>query len=490
MRYPTRPGMVRQVRHAAQSAVKDDAICFGKLLPVEWVEAAIIALGIRFRDCLYTPLRTLWTFLHQVLGSDQSCRAAVARLLAFLSQRQGQDQGQGRDQRRRENRRRGRRRRKPASAKTDPYCKARRNLPEELAAYLARRQGAELHAQAPRGERLGGRPMVLGDGTGLSAPDTPENQAAYPRASSTKPGVGFPLLRLVALISLSAGAVLDVAIGPYSGKRTGETALLRQLLAGLRPGDIFIADALFANYWTIAMVRERGVDVLLRHDGKRKTDFRSGQRLGRNDHVITWERPPQPEWMDAETYQRMPETLSLRQVRTTVQPKGFRVRHVVLVTTLLDAALYPAAELASAYRLRWYAELDLRSIKCVMRMDVLRCKTPAMLRKEIWMHLLAYNLIRKLMAQAAAEAGCQPRQISFTGTLQTLTAFAPRAWGMSGEPLEQLYGLLLEAIATHRVGDRPDRVEPRAVKRRPKKHTLLNEPRAVAKARLLKGLAA
>jgi hypothetical protein len=456
--------MASQVRHAAQAAMKDQDLCFGKLLPAEQAEAAIRRNKVAFRDCLYTPLVTLWTFLYQVLSPDQSCRAAVARLLAFLG-RAGDAQ---------------------ASAKTDPYCKARARQPENVIAELTRESGAEVHEAVPPTGLLGGRPIKLGDGSTASMPDTPANRAAYPPSSSSKPGVGFPLLRLVALISLSAGTVLDVALGPYSGKQTGETALLRQLLGGLRPGDIFLGDAIFANYWMIALLLGRGVDVVCRHDGKRRADFRTGRRLGPKDHVITWTKPPRPPWMDVPCYQRCPETLTIRQLNVAVQPRGFRVRRVVLVTTLLDELRYPAAELAAAYRLRWYAELDLRSIKCVMRMDVLRCQSPAMVRKEIWMHLLAYNLVRKLMAQAAVSAGCAPRQISFTGTLQTLLAFAAVGWGGWGGWTEGLYRQILRAVATHRVGDRPDRVEPRAVKRRAKKHTLLNEPRAIARARLLK----
>jgi len=464
MKQSTANGLARQVRQQAQSAMREQDLCFGRLLGAEQAEAAIARNGVKFRDCLYTPLLTLWTFLYQVLSADQSCRAAVARLLAFL--------GLGGDP--------------AASAKTDPYCKARQRLPEELPAELARQNGAELHRQVPASGLLCGRPMKLGDGTTCSAADTPENQAAYPQPDSCKPGVGFPLLRLVALISLSAGSVLDVAIGPYGGKQTGETALLRQLLDGLEAGDIFVADAIFSNYWTIGLLLERGVDVLSRHDGKRKVDFRSGRRLGRKDHVITWDKPARPEWMDPSVYQRLPPTLSIRQLEVQVQPRGFRVKRVVLVTSLVDEPLYPAGELAAAYRLRWYAELDLRSIKCVMRMDVLRCKSPSMVRKEIWMHLLAYNLVRKLMAEAALAAGCAARQISFTGTLQTLLAFAAVGWGGSAPDAEGFYRQILRAVATHRVGDRPDRVEPRAVKRRPKTHTLLNEPRAIARARLLR----
>jgi len=453
-----------QIRRMRRQMLQEQDLCFGELLPKGQIEAAIERHQVRFRDRLYTPLVTLWTFLYQVLSADQSCRAAVAQLLAFLNVG-----GDG-----------------SASAKTDPYCKARQRLPEKLIADLARQSGAELHRQVQPSGLLHGRPIKLADGTTLSMPDTPENQKAYPQPSSQQAGVGFPILRLVGLISLSCGAVLDVAMGPYRGKQTGETALLRQLLGGLRGGDVFLGDAYFANYWTIALLLQRGVDVLSHHDGKRKVDFRAGRPLGRQDHVVQWFKPPRPKWMSRRLYRDLPESLSIRELRVQVSQRGFRTHQLLLVTTLLDGQQYSAQDLATAYRARWNAELDLRSIKQVMRMDVLRCKSPSMVRKEVWMHLLAYNLVRKLMAQSAAQAGIGPRDISFKGTLQTLVAFAA-AGRCCPERHHDLYAAILRVVATHRVNNRPDRVEPRAVKRRPKKQVFLNEPRPLAIARLLKG---
>ena len=453
---------VRRVGECRRQVVQEQDLCFTKLLPQEQVEAALERHQVRYRERLYTPLVTIWTFLYQVLSPDQSCRAAVARLLAFLcvgSKEAGR-------------------------AKTDPYCKARERLPETLLADLARHSGAELQREVPAPKLLGGRPIQIADGSTVSMPDTPANQKAYPQQSAQKKGLGFPILRLVGLMSLSCGAVLDVAMGPYRGKRTGETALLRQLLDRLKTGDILLTDALFSHYWTIALLLERGVDFLGRHGGTRRIDFRRGQRLGRYDHVVSWSKPRRPSWMSPKLYDRLPETLRIRETQVEVTQKGFRCRHLRLVTTLLDARAYPRPELATAFRYRWQAELDLRSIKAVMQMDVLRCKSPAMVRKEIWMHLLAYNLIRKLMAHAAATVGVCPRDLSFKGTLQTLVAFAAAGWSCP-ERKKELYAAVLRAVATHRVNDRPDRVEPRAVKRRPKKQVYLNEPRAVVKARLL-----
>jgi hypothetical protein len=451
-----------QVRRFRRRAVEDQDLCFTRLLPQAQVEAALERHQVRYRQRLYTPLLTIWTFLYQVLSPDQSCRAAVARLLAFLCV--GGD-GSG-------------------SAKTDPYCKARQRLPEKLLADLACDSGLTLHRQVPGPAFLGGRPLKIADGTTVSMPDTPANQKAYPQQRGQKPGLGFPILRLVGLISLSCGAVLDVAMGAYRGKQTGETALLRQLSDRLEAGDILLTDAIFSNYWTLALLQQRGVDVLSRLEGQRRVDFRQGQRLGRYDHLVSWHQPRRPSWMSRKLYRSLPQTLRLREVQVEVSQKGFRCRRLRLVTTLLDPQVYPRQELALAFRCRWHAELDLRSIKHVMQMDVLRCKSPAMVRREIWMHLLAYNLIRTLMAQAAVTAGVCPRDLSFKGTLQTLVVFAAAGWACP-ERRNELYAAVLRAVATHRVNNRPDRVEPRAVKRRPKKQVYLTEPRSVAKARLL-----
>ena len=458
----TQGRVARQVRWQLN---KSRDLCMEGLLPQREVARAIADNGVRFRERFYTPLVTLWTFLYQVLSEDQCCRAAVAKLLAFVSLGSND----------------------PASAKTDPYCKARERLPEALVADLARQSGGALQGRFPTTNMLGGRPIKIADGTTLSMPDTPGNQQEYPQARHHKNGVGFPIMRLVGLISLSCGAVLDVAMGPYRGKQTGETALLRQLLGGLKAGDVLLADGYYANYWLIALLLKQDVDLLSHHDGKRVMNWRKGKHLGRRDHVVSWQKPPRRPWLSQEAYDLLPVTLSVREVEVIVCQKGFRTRRLLLVTTLLDQTLYSREELAEAYRARWHVELDLRSIKQVMRMEVLRCKSPAMVRKEIWMHLLAHNLIRKLMAEAAATAQLCPRDISFKGTLQTLAAFAEVGWFCSIPQWRMMYQVILRAIATHRVNDRPDRVEPRANKRRPRTQTYLNEPRATAIARLMKG---
>jgi len=466
MRHHTHGRVHPQIRRTRRQLLEaNPEVCWGRLLPQKAVTEALARHGVVFRKRLYTPMVTLWMFLCQVLSPDQSCRAAVSRLLAWISLAAGG----------------------ACSFRTGAYCKARGKLPEPLLRDLARTSAQKLQAKVPALALLGGRPIKIADGTTVSMPDTKANQKAYPQSRQQEPGLGFPIMRIVGLLCLASGAWLDLAMGSYRGQRTGETALLRQLLSGLRGGDVLLADAYFANYWMVALLGAQRVDLVSHHDGKRRIDFRAGQRLGRGDHIVVWDLPPRPYWMSRRQYRRLPKTLRIREVKVTVTQRGFRSRQFVVVTTLLDPQAYPAAELAAVYRVRWNAELDIRTIKHTMQMDVLRCQSPDMVRKEVWMHVLAYNLIRTLMAQAAAQAGIPPREISFTGTLQALVSFAGAAWACPSRRRAACYRSILQAVAVHRVGDRPDRIEPRAVKRRPKEQDLLTVPRAQARALLIAG---
>ena len=268
-----------------------------------------------------------------------------------------------------------------------------------------RTTGQRLSGKSPSSWLWKGRAVFLVEGSTASMPDTPANQKVYPQPRTQKPGLGFPLARFVAIICLSTGAVLDLAIGAYKGKRTGETSLLRTLLERLAPGFILLGDRYFASYFGIAQLVGRGVDGVFRMHQRRKVDFRKGRCLGIEDHRVTWRKPARPEWMDEATYERIPDEMEVRELRFRVQQSGYRVRTIVLVTTLLDSIVYTKEELAELYLQRWHVELDLRSIKVVMQMDVLRCKSPDMVEKEVWVHMLAYNIIRTFMAAAVAKEG-------------------------------------------------------------------------------------
>lgn len=447
-----------QVRELAESA----GLPFQEVLAPESIADALEAEQVGFRECVYTPAVTLQTFLWQVLSPDHSCRDAVSQLIAAKV-------SEGCT---------------PPSPDTDPYCKARQRIPEEVCSRLARDVGAQLHASDTQHGRLAGRPVKLVDGTTVSMPDTPENQQAYPQAKTQAPGVGFPIMRMCALLSLATAAVLDLAMGRYAGKETGETALFRQMWKSLFPGDIVVGDGYFATFWDLALLKQDGVDGVYRQHHLRPIDFRCGQRLGPDDHLLTWKKPPRPDWMDEETYRQIPDELVVREARLRLNQKGWRTRELIVVTTLLDEVLVSREDLGRIYLARWQAEVDLRSIKSTMQMDVLRCKSPEMVRKEIWMHLLAYNLVRSVIARAASLHGLEPRTISFTGALQTLNAFRTLCRLTTGDSRERILQILYAAIATHIVGNRPHRFEPRAIKRRPKSHKLLTEPREVARKRL------
>jgi hypothetical protein len=453
----------RQARPLRDDLAQAPGLPFADLLSPAQVQQALDQEGVSFRDRLFTPLVTLWVFLSQVLDPDGSCRAAVARFLAW----------------------RAARKLPPCSPDPSAYCKARGRLPEGVLARLARATGRQAQDQAPPPWRWDGRTVKVVDGSTLSMPDTPANQAAYPQSASQRPGLGFPIARVVVLFSLAVGTVLNAALGRYQGKGTGETALFHTLHDDLQEGDILLADRYYGSYWELALVRQRGADLVTRLHQRRRADFRTGRRLGPEDHVVTWDKPPRPDWMDVATYAALPGALEVREVRVRVAQRGFRTQVFVAVTTLRDGEAFPRTDIAVLYRMRWLAEVDLRALKQTLAMDVLRCQSPEMMRKEVWAHLLAYNLVRGLMAQAAREAKVLPLRLSFKGAVQAVNAFAA-VW-QAAKPGErtEVGARLRAAVAEHRVGDRPNRSEPRARKRRPKEYPLLKHPRE--KARKLAG---
>ncbi len=446
--------------------VQEGDLPFADVLSEETVAPAFEELDGSWKDRIYTPLVTLWVFLSQVLSVDHSCRAAVARLIAHRISRG----------------------KSPCSAETGAYCQARKRLPEKFFARIACLVGRRLDDQVPESWLWKGHRVYMFDGSTVSMPDTVANQAAYPQTKQSKPGAGFPLARIGVLSSLSCGAVLDMGLCPYAGKGTGEVSLLRRMWNGLRGGDVLLADCWMCNWRNLYELSERGIPVVSRlNKALRKADFRKGKRLGKDDHLVQWPKPHIRE-VGRAAQRAMPRFLTVREVRFRVEQAGFRTKDVIVVTTLLDPVKYSKEDLAELYRARWHQELDLRSIKSDMQMDFLRCKTQELVRKEVWTHLLAYNLIRTVMTQAADKHGLLPRTLSFKGALE---AFQPLIayLGQRGLTYRQdLYQQLLDAISTHRVADRPDRFEPRKKKRRRSPYDLLTKSRKEAKRDILKGL--
>ena len=453
-----------------KSFLQKPGLPFADVLSAETIQAAFDAEGLAFAqedDDVYTPQITLWASLSQAIHKEElrSCVAAVSRVVTLLVAL-------------------GRR---PCSDNTGTYCKARAKLSESVIRRLVYQVADGCERAVPDGwlwvER---RRVKLLDGTTLTMPDTLNNQAAYPQNSAQRTGLGFPILRMVVLLSLATGMVNGMALGPYSGKETGETALFREMFDRLQAGDVVLGDRYYCSYFMICLLRELGVDVVTRLHQKRTADFGRGKRLGPGDHVVTWDRPARPKWMDKTTYERMPASIEVREVEVKVPPqKGFRVDVLVVVTTLLDADKYTRDDLADLYRRRWLVELDIRAIKCNMALDVLRCQSPEMVRKEIWTGLLAYNLIRQTILEAALASDKSPRELSFTAALQKIAACWALAPLLCESALSALIDIHRKHLSQHRVGHRPDRVEPRAVKRRSKAIALLTKPRAEARAELL-----
>ena len=461
----------RAFERVRRSLLQSSELPFADVLTATRLADVFDAEGVAFcdaenSDAVYTPATTLWGFLSQMLftGEQRSCQAAVARVAAVETLHG----------------------RVVSDTNTGAYCRARRRIPETVPQRLALETAGNCEDQLPDEWRWKGHRTFLVDGTTFSMPDTSENQAEYPQPSSQAEGLGFPIVRAVALLSLATAMVHGLALGPYSGKQTGETALLRQLFPLLKGGDVVVADRYYAGWFTIALLQELGVEIVTRLHQLRTADFRRGQRLGADDHLVEWPKPPRPEWLDQETYDRLPGTLKMREMQFAVRERGFRTQSVVVVTTLRDANTVTREDLADLYRQRWHAELDLRNLKSTMSLDVLRCKTPEMIRTELWMGMLAYNLVRHSLLQAAFTTECSPRRLSFCTALQ----FLANTWllaATSSRDLRPLIELRLTYLASHRVGHRPNRIEPRAIKRRPTPHDWLTKPRVTARAELLTG---
>jgi hypothetical protein len=447
--HPSQTNAARQRRRVLSRAENTDAFGFFNLLTGPQLLDDVEELLPDHRERLFPPTETLAMFMAQALSADGSCRqavndAAVKRLVAGMA---------------------------PLSSNTAAYCQARSRLPQTLVSTLAQRTGALLTEGAADGWHWRGKRVCLADGTTATMADTQENQAKYPQPGSQREGLGFPMVRVVALMCLASCALLDAATGACKGKGSDEQTLLRGLLDHLGCGDVLLGDAFFPTYFLLCELLRRGVDGLFEQYGarKRSTDFRAGERLGAGDHLIVWAKPEKPDWMRQAEYDQVPNTLKVRE---------FHAGGKIMVTTFLCPKDTPKGMLKALYKRRWNIELDLRNIKTTLGMEHLRCKTPEMAVKELWVYLLAYNLIRLLMAQAALLADQIPRQLSFKHTVQVWIAWQQRGGGTHDAVC--IRGLLT-LIAGPRVGRRPGRIEPRALKRRAKKYPLMTKARAAAR---------
>ena len=424
--------------------------------------------GLFGENGIYNTATVLWAFLGQVLRDrkEASCQSAVACIISFCLQ-------VGRAM---------------PTKDTGDYCRARAKLSEPAIRELSSEIASDAERMADESWLWKARHAKLADGFTFTMPDTQKNQAEFPHPRTQKKGVGLPIARCVAIMSLATAMVMDVVFGPYKGKETGESALLRQMMKSLLAGDVVVFDRYYCSFMMIALLLNQNVDVCARLHQLRHTDFRKGRRLGKYDHIIVWTKPVRPKWMDEETYATIPETLELRELRYAIVEKGKRTKLITVVTTMTDVDKYSKEDIAELYGYRWHSELDIRSVKDSLNLGHVRCKSPEMVRIEFRTTFLAYNLIRLTAASAALRSQQKPRSISFTGTCQfVLAGWAVHASGlMSQTALRRESDELLKHIAACRVGQRPGRLEPRVIKRRRHGYPLMQKPRDVLRAELRK----
>ena len=457
------PNHNRSLKQVARNLQADpeQTLVFERFLPASDVLSVCECVGHQFRDRIYTPVVTLWMFLGQTLSADHSCRDAVHRLNAWRVEN-------------------GKRK---ASSNTDAFCEARQRIPEAVFEELTHRSGE--NCQALAGDRwtwLGHVVKVI-DGLTLTMPDTLENQREYPQPKMQKPGCGFPLVRCVMMFCLATGAALRVAFAPYSGKQTGENSLLQLIVGCLLPGEILLGDRYYATYGNIQHAYKQGYDVVMRSHHRRKVDFRKGFKQGSCDQIVAYHKPKKrPVWMSLLDFAQCESFILVRHVRYDVKRKGFRVKRIVLATTLLDASVFSVEDLAGLYCRRWQVELDIRSLKTHMQMEHLRCKAPETVRKEIYTHMIAYNLIRDLIVRTSLLFDTSPKRLSHKGAIQALNAFAEKLQPESRR-LRELELALYRSIFEHPIGDRKPRVHPREIKRRPKPYKTMTKPRHASRKR-------
>ncbi|MCL2118035.1 MAG: IS4 family transposase [Planctomycetaceae bacterium] len=471
--YKILQGMARPFSAILRAIHLDAGLPFAKVLSEADIQRAFDDADCHFaenEDDIFTPSLTLWAFLSQMLfaGAARSCNAAAIRVRDFLL-------SQG----------------KPTcSSRSGAYCKARDKIDEAVPVQLIRNVANQSEQKARKSWLWNGRKHVyLVDGAEVTGADTPENQAAYPQPDTQLPGCGFPMMRIVVLTSLITAMVRGIAVGPYSGKETGESALFRKVAEDIPQGSVVVGDRYYCSYFAIAMLLKKGIDVVTRLTNKRLEALGNRdtfKRMKNGDLLVTWKRPQRPDWMSREEYETMPETLTLRLVEVHVAEKGFRTRHLHVVTTLLDAKRDTSESLSELYRKRWHVELDLNAIKTMMGLDILRGKSPHMMRLELLVGLLAYNLVRLMMLNSASLAMVSPRSISFTTCLGYLALNWNHVHWMPLEVWRSQIEINLLELAKHRVGHRPGRLEPRQLKRRLKAYNQLQLPRAHARKRLLK----
>jgi hypothetical protein len=406
--------------------------------------------GAHSRDRCWNLRLVFWTFLWQISQAGASCREAIRQAKA-LCLAGGTP---------------------PPPDTTSPYCQARAGLPLERLQDIHDALVQESRAATATRDLWLGREVLVVDGSSVTAPDTAENQQAFPQQSVQKPGCGFPIIRLVGLLSLATGVLVSWAAGPW---QQHELTLLQTLWDSLSPGSVLLGDRGFCCWGLLGQCLRRKVDAVFRVKGSVRSDFRRGQRLSQHERLVQWRKPTQrPRTVSPEEWNLLPEVLTLRLVRCRLGLPGFRTTQLILVTTLLDSVQYPPEALGQLYYRRWAMELTLRNVKTTLQMDMLSCKSPAMLEREWRLHILVHNLVRRLMLEAARRHGVPLERISFAGALAAARRYSEAlAQARTQRCRRKLLDDLFHVLATDLVPNRPGRREPRAVKRRPKPYPRL-----------------
>ena len=448
----------------AQSFLQEKGLPFSQILDADSIHQVFQDEEALFgQDDIYSTEIVLWAFLAQALrdGKGAACSAAVADIATYMLQT-----GQ-----------------RAPSGNTGDYCRARVKLSLTALQRLVRESSKQLEGAAEKSWLFQGLHAKLVDGFTFTLPDTPENQEVYPQLKNLPGEVGFPIARACAVLSLTTACVCDLAVGPYQGKETGETALLREILDVFDKNDIAVFDRYYCSYMMLALLMIRGVHVCTRLHQLRHSDFRKGRRLGPNDYLVTWSRPQRPSWMSPEQYDQIPETLELREIRFAAHELGHH-EPFTIITTLTDPNRFPKEELADLYGCRWHVEQDVFDIKQTLNLDHARCKTPAMVHRELWVTLLAHNLIRKVIVTSARLHHKQPRRLSFTLTCQTILSSWMLLATDACRDRQKMHAEILAKIARQEIPKRPGRIEPRVIKRSKERYPLMKRPRNQLRAEL------
>lgn len=446
-----------------QKFTQSTGLPFRELLPQSMIQQILDELNIKYYRRIFDPMVTIWAFLSQVLDAEKSCHNAVSRVIAWLSTENVE----------------------LPSTDTSAYCQARLRLPEKLLEKLAFFSGEKLEEQCTSEQLWCGRHVKIIDTTTVTMADTKENQLRYPQASSQKVGCGFPIAKVAVIFSLATGALVSSLIDILN---VGDIKLARLLYEFFNPGDVLLGDRAFCSYADFYWIKNLGCDAVIRKNNGHLQNFETGYLINKQDRIVTWRKPKNcPRGITKEQFAALPKTITVREISYNVNVPGFRTQQVTLVTTLLDTQQFPTHELIELYHQRWNIEVNLKHLKTSLGMDILRSKTPEMVRKEIYAYFLAYNLLRSLMWEAGNVYCVPPLRLSLQGTRNHLNNFLTAFFSVSHTKIPKIYRSLLKIIIHKVVPSRPNRVEPRKVKRRPKAYPWMKEPRVEARKKLMAG---